>query len=277
MRTVITATALALVLAPAAAFALARPPLPAQTQQSANDLCTAEQADAGFAAAHGGKTFEQFYGTGNGSNAFGRCVSLKAKSSTAVERAAMPNPSQRCAALRTTLGATVFANTYGTNAGHTNAFGKCVAAMAKLQGQSLVNAAQACNALTSDPSFSQTYGTNADLSNAFGKCVSQKAQASVAKRVQQIVAAAKACKRELAAGRTAFMHKYGTNGNGANAFGKCVSQKSQSAENQSQQATINAARTCRNEQKADASAFSSKYGKARNAFGKCVSAHSKTS
>src|SRR5919202_2372803 len=105
-RAMITTAALALVLAPAAALAQTTP-LPAQvvaqTQQSAQQLCTAEQSDANFATAHAGKTFAQFYGTGNGNNAFGRCVSQKAKSSTAVERQALPNPSQRCSALRTSM------------------------------------------------------------------------------------------------------------------------------------------------------------------------------
>ncbi len=42
--------------------------------------CRAEQADPDFAAGHGGKTFEEFYGENkNGKNAFGRCVSGKAK------------------------------------------------------------------------------------------------------------------------------------------------------------------------------------------------------
>jgi hypothetical protein len=42
--------------------------------------CKAERADANFAATHGGKTFEQFYGTNkNGKNAYGKCVSGKAK------------------------------------------------------------------------------------------------------------------------------------------------------------------------------------------------------
>src|SRR5439155_5757936 len=42
--------------------------------------CAAERADAGFAAKHGNKTFAQFYGTGpHGNNAFGKCVSSKAK------------------------------------------------------------------------------------------------------------------------------------------------------------------------------------------------------
>jgi hypothetical protein len=41
--------------------------------------CRTEQGDPGFAAAHGGKTFAQHYGTGpSRANAFGRCVAAKA-------------------------------------------------------------------------------------------------------------------------------------------------------------------------------------------------------
>jgi hypothetical protein len=42
--------------------------------------CKAERADPNFAATHDGKTFEQFYGNNkNGKNAYGKCVSSKAK------------------------------------------------------------------------------------------------------------------------------------------------------------------------------------------------------
>src|SRR4029450_3528240 len=37
--------------------------LAAANRGNAAKLCKAEQADAAFATAHGGKTFEQFYGT----------------------------------------------------------------------------------------------------------------------------------------------------------------------------------------------------------------------
>jgi hypothetical protein len=41
--------------------------------------CRAEREDPNFAADHGGKTFDQFYGTNpNLRNAFGKCVSSKA-------------------------------------------------------------------------------------------------------------------------------------------------------------------------------------------------------
>jgi hypothetical protein len=53
-----------------------------QAHANAAKDCKAEkaQSDEEFAAAHGGKTFSQQYGTNkNGKNAFGKCVSSKAK------------------------------------------------------------------------------------------------------------------------------------------------------------------------------------------------------
>jgi hypothetical protein len=49
--------------------------------QNAAALCRAERAAANFPASHGGKTFSQFYGTEKSKlkNAFGKCVSQKAK------------------------------------------------------------------------------------------------------------------------------------------------------------------------------------------------------
>jgi hypothetical protein len=50
------------------------------TKVNAAKACKAEQADPNFAASHDGKTFDQFYGTNaNLKNAFGKCVSGKAK------------------------------------------------------------------------------------------------------------------------------------------------------------------------------------------------------
>ena len=46
---------------------------------SAAQQCRIEQNDPNFAATHDGKTFEQFYGTGNLKNAYSRCLSIKAK------------------------------------------------------------------------------------------------------------------------------------------------------------------------------------------------------
>jgi hypothetical protein len=48
--------------------------------QNAAQECRAERSDANFAASHGGKSFTDFYGTNhNKKNAFGKCVSQKAK------------------------------------------------------------------------------------------------------------------------------------------------------------------------------------------------------
>jgi hypothetical protein len=51
-----------------------------QAFKNAAKECAAERSDPAFAAAHGGKTFQEFYGTNrNKRNAFGKCVSGKSK------------------------------------------------------------------------------------------------------------------------------------------------------------------------------------------------------
>jgi hypothetical protein len=86
--------------------------------------CAAERADAAFPSAHGGKTFAEFYGAGkHGSNAFGKCVSTKAKALDQQQQQATINAAKTCKAERATLGPTQFTSNYG---GHANAFGKCV-------------------------------------------------------------------------------------------------------------------------------------------------------
>jgi hypothetical protein len=92
------------------------------------------------------------------------------------------------------------------------------------------------------------------------------------------------CKAELAKlGADTFKATYGTNGNKANAFGKCVSKNAQTAEH----ATANAAKACKAERDSlGKDAFAAKYGtngnattghgkngNGKNAFGKCVSQH----
>jgi hypothetical protein len=77
-------------------------PLEQQNLSSAQAACTAEQNDPNFAASHSGKTFEQFYGVGkNGKNAFGKCVSAKAKASSTAEGQARANPSRPTARTQT--------------------------------------------------------------------------------------------------------------------------------------------------------------------------------
>jgi len=103
--------------------------------KNSNTKCKTEQADANFAATHGGKTFEQFYGTNkNGKNAYGKCVSTRAKQDKAKaddEDAARQddrvNAAKQCkAAKKSDPGK--FGKDYGTRR---NAFGKCVSSTAK--------------------------------------------------------------------------------------------------------------------------------------------------
>jgi hypothetical protein len=186
-----------------------------QNVTSANTSCTALQADTTFAASHGGKTFDQFYGTGkSGKNAFGNCVSAHAKASSQAEQQGRQNPSRSCRGQRSANSA-AFAQTYGKNANDRNAFGKCVSQVASKQAQNELNAAGACKAdqTSNAATFASTYGTN---ENAFGKCVSTKASATSAAQQQATISAQKACLTELKAGATAFHTKYAS-------FGRCVS------------------------------------------------------
>jgi hypothetical protein len=104
-------------------------------QKNAAKECKAERDDAGFAAAHEGKTFEQFYGTGkNGKNAYGKCVSSKAKAKkeAADEQDAQQqedriNAAEFCKQAKKD-DADQFAEDFGSRK---NAFGKCVSKTAR--------------------------------------------------------------------------------------------------------------------------------------------------
>ncbi len=153
------------------------------------------------------------------------------------------SPAQQCRTERAGMGVAAFKATYGTNRNRSNAFGKCVSKRARAAQlaaqQAAPSAAQTCRSEQADPTFAashgnktfeQFYGTNANGKNAFGKCVSQHAKArSDATQQAQVtadVSAAKQCKTERSTlGRDAFAVKYGTNHNRRNAFGKCVSRK----------------------------------------------------
>jgi hypothetical protein len=121
----------------------------------------------------------------------------------------------------------------------------------------------------------------------FGDCVSEKAREAKAERKAARKNAARECRDERGdtdASREAFRAAYGTNENGSNAFGKCVSQKAKAerAEQDEEDAEEaeeqkNAAQECdaeRGETQETRKAFEDKYGSngnKRNAFGKCVS------
>ena len=108
-----------------------------QNRHEASTACTAEQADANFAATHGGKTFAQFYGVGKkDANAMQRCVQSKRQAASTEDRQATANAAQKCKAERTTLGETAFKAKYGTNESKSNAFGKCVSTLAQAQQNS---------------------------------------------------------------------------------------------------------------------------------------------
>ena len=96
--------------------------------------------------------------------------------------------------------------------------------------------------------------------------------------------AAQECRAERgtdAASREAFRVKYGTNANGRNAFGKCVSRTALEEEEQREESRQNAAKQCKAERGTtpeSQAAFAVKYGSGkngRNAFGKCVSQKAK--
>lgn len=103
-----------------------------QNRISAREACSAEQADANFAASHDGKTFAEYYGTGpNHRNAFGKCVSSKAKAASDEARQNTVNAAKSCKDERAQMGAGPFREKYGRNANDRNAFGKCVSQLAK--------------------------------------------------------------------------------------------------------------------------------------------------
>lgn len=136
-------------------------------------------------------------------------------------------------------GPSTFRATYGTNANRSNAFGKCVSHRTA-QNTADQNAAQTsaeskCRTQRStDPNgFAGQWGTKP---NAFGECVSTTAKATADKdeatQVSDEDNAAKQCRAEQSQGATAFKTKYGTNAGKSNAFGKCVSQKAKTMEQQ---------------------------------------------
>lgn len=151
------------------------------------------------------------------------------------------------------------------------------------------NAAKECRALrgSSDASreaFAQKYGTNKNRRNAFGKCVSGRSRSEESQREDAKENAAKACKAARAADPASFAMKYGTNKNGKNAYGKCVSSKAKENKAEADAADAkkikrikNAAKTCATERGNTAGSradFRQKYGtnkRKSNAFGKCVS------
>jgi hypothetical protein len=108
--------------------------------------CKAEQKDPDFASTHDGKSFDEFYGTntkshgkGKGKNAFGKCVSSKAKENKAeadqkdkqkVNAAKECKAEQKDPDFASSHDGKSFDEFYGTNDNDANAFGKCVSSKA---------------------------------------------------------------------------------------------------------------------------------------------------
>ena len=150
------------------------------------------------------------------------------------------NAQQYCRDLREASGKDNFRSMFG---GGKNAFGKCVSQNAKKDQQqeetAHMNAAKECKAERDElgkDAFQDKYATNKQHDNGYGKCVSQHAKANKAEEDQtdeNDVKAAKQCKAEKQEiGSDAFKDKYGTNENKKNAFGKCVSKKSNKLDSQ---------------------------------------------
>lgn len=162
------------------------------------------------------------------------------------------NAAKYCKALKKSAGDANFKQMFG---GKSNAYGKCVSKAArrdaKQEDTARTNASKECKAeRAADPAaFKTKYGTGKNGSNAHGKCVSQKAKANKAEadaEEKQDVSSAKQCRAErsqdadefkAAHGGKTFTEFYGTNKNGKNAFGKCVSSKSKAANQDGQTTT----------------------------------------
>lgn len=99
----------------------------AQNTANAAKECAAERA-GWVAANHTGKSFNEWYGANdNDRNAFGKCVSQKAKKQAEAQQAAALSAAKQCKADRAANRA-AFDAAYGTKR---NAFGKCVSAKSK--------------------------------------------------------------------------------------------------------------------------------------------------
>jgi hypothetical protein len=114
--------------------------------------------------------------------------------------------------------------------------------------------------------FQQTYGPKHAMRNC-KRAHRDDAEDSIATASQE-------CRAERDADPVAFQETYGSNGNGKNAFGKCVSARVREDTAEGASEFSNAARECRAERSADPDGFAATYGtneNRRNAFGKCVS------
>ncbi len=183
-RSIAAITALTLLAIPASAAAK-----PDQTDRvNAAQECRAERGDSAATR----EAFRVKYGTNaNGRNAFGKCVSTRARDEEQEGQVAHSNASKQCKAEAELLGAAAFAEKYGSGKKGRDAHGKCVSGKAKeleaaadAEDRELIaerkRAAKTCAAERKEigeTAFAEKYGTNKNKRDAFGKCVSQTAKA----------------------------------------------------------------------------------------------------
>ena len=186
MRLFITLGLVACLALPAAAFGHS----PSKTdKKNAAKECRLERGTTDASR----EAFAQKYGTAKShyKNAFGKCVSRRARDEQAERHSAKTNASRDCREERK-ADPQAFKTKYGTAQSHyNNAFGKCVSQKAKEKEKAADqrdrqlfkrehNAAKTCAAERSDigkEAFAEKYGTEkAKRKNAFGKCVSQHAK-----------------------------------------------------------------------------------------------------
>jgi hypothetical protein len=185
MNRLIAATA-ALTLLAIPTSALAKPSESDRT--NAAQECRAERGDSATMR----EAFRAKYGTNaNGRNAFGKCVSTRARAEEQQVGTAHANASKQCKVEAEQLGPEAFAAKYGSGKKGRNAHGKCVSGKAKelkaaadAKDRDAIterkNAAKTCAAEREEigaAAFAAKYGTNKNKRNAFGKCVSQTAKA----------------------------------------------------------------------------------------------------
>ncbi len=157
-----------------------------------------------------------------------------------------------CQDLRKSAGKQNFREMFGTGKNHVNAMRNCKRSQAKAIAredakdakQAHTNAAKECKAeRAEDPAAFQEKYKGDHGKSAYGRCVSQhakenrqEAKAEQKQEEQDKVNAAQQCRAERKEkGDDAFRAEYGTNKNGRNAFGKCVSKKAKAQQDDEQQ------------------------------------------
>ena len=157
--------------------------------------------------------------------AAGGCMAIPAVALADDAPSADTSAVKACKQLRSEMGSGAFKAAFGTKRNRKNAFGKCVSKTSRGQDDDRESASKDCKAeRAGDPAaFATKYGTNKNGRNALGKCVSKKSKESDEERTDTTVSASKQCKAERKDDAEAFTKEYGTNENGRNAFGKCVS------------------------------------------------------